>query len=624
MLKKIFYCSFVLLSLPLMADGNIKQMAKEIDDLVHQKLESIKQPKRSEIDDYTFARRLYLDAIGRIPTLAELESFVQGSSENKRAELITSLLSSRGHQSHMYNYWADLLRVKNIGDKLMYAGNLSQAIKSALRENRPYDKFVKDIVSAEGNLYKPGNGLVGYKARESMQLDRLSNTIKTFTGMAIECAQCHDHPFDDWTQREFYEMAAFTSGTRLQLDPPKKLEKENYAELRKALKNDNFDKWIVYRESIRMKYARIDGSGTGYMRLPHDYKYDDGKPFEVIQAKTMFGASPAVYTKQTVDRVKKHENNRYVGDSAKAHNQLAEWVTSRDNPMFTKATVNRLWYWIMGSELVGRVNDLELSDEGKHPELTAKLEAIMKRVNYDTRKFYEVIFNTRTYQSRALALGKGNPEYLLDGPIVRRLSAEQVWDSFLSLKNGDPDKHLPTKFHHNGFTLFYDKSKNWTAEDFKNYSSNCGVGRRGFYEAAHREALEINEDIGPRNELRASESRIYAPKFPLNLSYVEVNGLFGASDRELIDNSNKEANIPQILYLMNGKPENQLISSKSYLNDELAKAKGREKYQRMWLAVFNRPMNANELELINSNFNRKDIQNMLWALLNSNEFRFVR
>ena len=134
----------------------------------------------------------------------------------------------------------------------------------------------------------------------------------------------------------------------------------------------------------------------------------------------------------------------------------------------------------------------------------------------------------------------------------------------------------------------------------------------------------MNEDIGPRNELRASESRIYAPKFPLNLSYVEVSGLFGASDRELIDNSNKKPNIPQILYLMNGKPENQLISTKSYLNDELAKAKGREKYQRMWLAVFNRPMNTNELQLINSNFNRNDIKNMLWALLNSNEFRFVR
>jgi len=625
MFKMFFYSALLLLFCSAYADESIKQMAVDIDNIIYQKLESIKQPKRKSIDDYTFARRLYLDTMGRIPTLPELEQFINNNSKNKRSELINSLLASRGHQSHMYNYWADLLRVKNIGDKLMYAGNLAEGIKSALRENRPYDQFVRDIVASEGELYKPGNGLVGYKAREEMQLDRLANTIKTFTGLAIECAQCHDHPFDDWTQKEFYKMAAFTSDIRLHVNPPKDIEKKKYAKIRAELKKESFDKWIVYREALRMKYAHIIGSGTGYMRLPHDYQYDDGKPFDVMSAKPMFGVAPTMNSKTPLEKLQKDKKNRYIGEDAGTQRQFAEWITSRENPLFTKATVNRLWAWVMGSELVGPVANLELGSEGKHPELTAKVVEVMKELNYDTRKFFAVLFKTKAYQSQALSLTSKKPEYLLDGPIMRRISSEQTWDSLLSLQNGAPDKYLPTKFHYDGFTLIYDKTADWTGEDFKKYSRELGLGRREFYEAVHKEALDVNEDIGPHNELRASESRIFATKYQLNLSYLEVAGLFGASDRNLIDNANKEPNIPQILYMMNGSPEDQLISGKSYLKKALAQVQGLQKYERLWLAVLNRPMNKQELKFVASlKEDPKAVNNMLWALLNSNEFRFVR
>ena len=291
--------------------------------------------------------------------------------------------------------------------------------------------------------------------------------------------------------------------------------------------------------------------------------------------------------------------------------------------MFTKATVNRLWYWVMGTELVGPVSNLELGAEGKHPELTNKLVQIMKDLNYDTRKFFQVIFNTKAFQSKALALAEKKPEYILDGPIVRRLSSEAVWDSLLSLRLKDPDQSVPTKYHYDGFTHFYEKSQKWTAEDFKKYSRECGHTRAQFYQAMHKEAAKRNPKLGHRSFSRASEA--FHTAAGNNYGYFEFANLFGASPRELIDSSNTEPNIPQILYMMNGKPEFELIKKNSYFKKNIDKAKGLKKYEVIWLSIYNRPMNAEEKTLVkNAMQSKMSDRDVMWGLLNSNEFRFLR
>ena len=165
-------------------------------------------------------------------------------------------------------------------------------MKTAVRDNRPYDQFVRDIVSAKGLLYEKGNGLAGFKAREVMQLDRLANTVKSFLGMGIDCAQCHDHPFDDWTQVDFYQLAAYTSNVKLRVDPP------------------------------------------------------------------------PLATKVRKGQLEKLENKANIGPSVNAQERLAGWMTSPDNAMFAKATVNRLWNWVMDVELVGPLGGLSLEREG--------------------------------------------------------------------------------------------------------------------------------------------------------------------------------------------------------------------------------------------------------------------
>jgi hypothetical protein len=581
--------------------------AREIDQLVTDNLIRLDQAPRPKIDDFTFCRRVYLDTIGRIPTINELDRFLADDRPDKRTKLIDKLLNSKGYNSHWYNYWADLLRVKNVGDKLHHAGNFSEWIKESVRSNKAYDQMAHELISASGELYKPGNGSTGFYAREPMPLDHLANSVKTFMGMSIECAQCHDHPSEDWTQQDFYKLAAFTSKTRLKVDPLPEEEKKTYAKDRKILKQKDFDEWIVYRESVRVKHAAIYGNGTGFMRLPHDYQYDDGEPHQVMKANVLFGKMPEVNYRMTKEKLETLSKTNF-GPEVNSRYSMADWMTSMDNPMFTKATVNRLWYKIMGTELAGQLGGLTQETMGKHPALTQKLIKLMKASNYDTKVFLGTIFNTRTYQSRALALSAKPPAYVLDGPIVRRLSAEVIVDSFLSLKTETPDKYVATEFRWDGFTNFYEKSQDMTVEDFVDYSIK-GPGRSKFQNREEREAKGRNSDLGPEALWRVST-------YGRNYGKHWVSMLMGKSNRELIDSANREPDIPQILYLMNGLrvPEEGLL----YRNVQKAE-NHKEKMAIIWKAILGRLPKDSEKPLFENTPNE-----MIWALLNSNEFRFVR
>ncbi len=586
---------------------NVSELALEIDQVVAAELKLKGQAQRPQIDDFTFCRRIYLDAIGRIPTIGELDRFIADARSDKRARLIDKLLHSKGYNSHWYNYWADLLRVKDIGDKLHHSGNYSEWIKESVRSNKPYDQMAYELVNASGDLYKPGNGATGFYAREPMPLDHLANSVKTFLGMSIECAQCHNHPYEDWTQQDFYQLAAFTSKTHLRVEPLREEEAKLYAKHRAILKNRDFDEWIVYRESIRVKHAAIYGNGTGYMRLPHDYQYKDGEPHQVMDANVLFGDMPEVSYKVSKEKLQSMSKKQF-GPEIGARSAMADWMTSPDNPMFTKATVNRLWHSIMGSELVGQLGGLTQEEMGAHPALTEKLISIMQVSQYDTKLFLSALFNSRAYQSQALALTTTPPPYILDGPIVRRLPAEVLVDSFLSLKTPTPDKYVATKFRWDGFTHFYDKSKDMTAKDFVDYSVS-GPGRQEFQNREEREAMKRNGQMGPKALWRVST-------FGRNYKNHWLAMLMGKSNRELIDDATLEPNIPQILFMMNGleAPEDTLIKRK--LSQATTKP---EKMTTLWKAILSRMPKESEKVLFEN-----EPDDILWALINSNEFRFSK
>ena len=168
-----------------------------------------------EITDEVFVRRIYLDLAGRIPTRAEHQAFLDKPAKNKRNQLISHLLGSEAYVQHFSNWWSDLLRAKTRiagnGNSMPAGYAYADWIKDSVRSNKPYDEMARELISANGPSWE--NGAVGYYLRDyGMPLDNLALTSQVFLGTQIVCAQCHDHPFDKWTQMEYYQMAAFTYG----------------------------------------------------------------------------------------------------------------------------------------------------------------------------------------------------------------------------------------------------------------------------------------------------------------------------------------------------------------------------------------------------------------------------
>ena len=199
------------------ADSGTKRVtaADRIDQFIEAGYAANDVEAHPEVSDETFVRRIYLDIAGRIPTREESKTFLADTGANKRNRLINQLLESEAYVHHFFNYWSDLLRAKT---RISGNGNSTPAgmaylewIKDALRDNMPYDEMARALIAADGQSWN--NGAVGYYLRDyGMPLDNLALTSQVFLGTQIVCAQCHDHPFDEWTQMDYYKMAAFTYG----------------------------------------------------------------------------------------------------------------------------------------------------------------------------------------------------------------------------------------------------------------------------------------------------------------------------------------------------------------------------------------------------------------------------
>lgn len=398
--------------------------SNRIDELLAQGWKKHNLQPNAPVSDEIFLRRAYLTVVGRIPTMDEAQAFLTYKDPAKRGKLIDCLLASDGYVHHFFNYWADVLRAQSqgVGDSTTSQGYLN-FIREALRTNKHYDQFVRELVSGEGACFD--NAAIGYYMRDrGMPLDNLSNTTRVFLGTRMECAQCHDHPFDKWSQKEFYEMAAFThnmTGTSYRsasteeaqkmIRQDKSLDKESQDLMRQAL-----------TEVTRPLRDTQVVQNKGQLRLPGDYRYKDAKPNDVIQASVMFG-KPVTVAKDT--------NKIQV---------FSEWLTAKENPRFTTVIANRLWKQVFGLALIEPLDELLDNSVASNPELETFLEAQMVALNYDMKAFLKMLLNTQTFaRGSTKEVGMGEA-YYFTGPVFRRMSAEQVWDSLVTLVNPMPDQ----------------------------------------------------------------------------------------------------------------------------------------------------------------------------------------
>jgi len=597
---------------------NAENPINKIDSLLSAALAKENRTLNAALNDEQFLRRVYLDVIGRIPTYQEYKDYMKVKNRDK---LIDNLFDSDGYTSNNYNYWLDALRAHG-WMKHVSGQNYLNFIKKSVHENKPYDKFVHELINANGQALKEGNGPIGYYMRDQrMPLDSLSNTMQLFLSTSMVCAQCHDHPYKKWTQMDFYKLAAFNNGIYY---PTQELSKEAAKEVKEYAKSIGVD-----RDKANIKYQThlydgIYNSGVGKIKLPSDYDYDDAKPGQLVEAGVPFGdevdidyhsSNGAPTYDFTIGKAKGKSSLKDV-NSRKA---FADWITSPTNPMFTKTIVNRLWNRIMGYPLAGKLLDMKSSDMGAVPELTEYLINYMKEIKYDQKKFMKTIVKTNLYQ-RVATIEASGKNHLFSGPVSQRLKSEKIHDSLSSLRSYDVDKKLkPAEISLHTY-IFNELSKRNVKErrefSMKYMKSNESKLIPVFHKDHPQVASVYNGKEG-KSALRASEMKSPSREGTFLHTY-------GASSREVIDDSLRDATIPQALRLMNDY-KNLSLSRLAFYKD-IQKAKGLEnKITIIYQAVLVRTPSASELSMMKAHVEKvgkTGLDEVLWALVNSNEFKF--
>ena len=642
-------------------DIAIQAMASRIDALLATAWKTKAINAAAPIDDAAFLRRAYTEIAGRIPTLNEIKSYEDDKRSNRRTELIKKLLHSPAAVSHEFNLWADTLRVKSqLPENMPSSGNWQEWLKQALAKDMPWNKMAHDMIAADGHALQTGNGATGYLLRDrGMPLDNMANTMRIFLGTSMVCAQCHDHPFNDTSQHEFYKLAAFSGGlqyqgklpqTDINKEPRAKIM-EARAEIGEAMKKDKNLRITLIRLQ-KISTIGIAGTGTGTIRLPKDYKYEDAKPGDLVLAETPFGSKINLpFSESDIAKDMKKEdaknsdqqNNKTPGPLAPGRQldsrlTFADWVSSPDNPMFTRTIVNRLWARVMGQGLIPHLDDLAMNDLGEVPGLMVELEKDMKILGFRMSEFRRVLYSTKAWQMKAYT---GDPtRYLFQGPLLRRMSPEQTWDSLVALAQPDPEACTAqideeTAEQLRIFPLVKGKSP---LEIFAIAKAIEADGWKAWVEknapapAAEKAAeLSLAQNTAIKNKKRnyKDDLLLRASEQPQPAPAGHFLARFGQSEREDIDASCLEVSVPQALSLMNGEIERLITkNSNSLLMNELeAQSKPKDIINMAYKAILCRNPSTSEtarfLPCLKGD-KIKGSEDIIWTLINSNEFLFRR
>lgn len=644
--------------------------AARLDAILERELRRERAEPNPLVDDATFVRRAYLNLVGRIPTLAETERFLADQNPDKRHALCDLLLDSPGHTSHMSNFWFDLLRVQS-RQRQLSGEPFAHFVRDAVRKDVPYDEFVRQLLIAEGAAESKDGAATGHLMRDNgMPHDSMANTVRVFLGTRLECAQCHNHPFDHWTQKEFFEMAAFFGGIRYR----DMGQLGDYRGLRQELANEPQRTRAAALRLVRRVTQGVHGTGSGVEKLPKDYQYDDARPGQEVKADTIFGDNvklryPKVSNSQS--RRARARNREAMAAGADSRQGLAEWMTSKKNPLFARVIANRMWARTFGAGLVEPIDDWKKDTQAIHPKLLDALEDLIVELDFDLRQFERVLAHTQLFQ-REVAEKDPTPGEapVFTGPMMRRMTAAQVWDSLLALVFDDLDDRLRSPDERAApVYAAYEKIAGADRAELVRLAKGgaremmremVAEQRQESREQAERDArlrrrarpllreLEAARRDGDPNKVAEIARRLEqmglklgeraakgAERDLLRASDLEQPARlghllrqFGQSDRETIDAGTDVATVPQVLTLMNGFLDERVLNGESALRRDLSTAADGERRVRVaFLTVLNREPTAEELDDWRREIaisGRDTIEDLVWVLCNSNEFRFVR
>ncbi len=357
-----------------------QQMAARIDELLAKRWREEGVQPAPPASDGEFLRRASLDLSGIIPTVTDVRLFLADDGPAKRARLIDRLLAKPSHATHLANHWrkvmlpADNNVVQFGGDAGFYGW-----LRGQFADNMPYDKLVTELLVTTGNAQTPGPALF-YTSLQLKPEELAASTSKIFLGVQIQCAQCHNHPFDQWTRKDFWGYAAF------------------FAQLQRPTGPQQFA-------------FQVNDTTTGEVKIP--------ETSEVVGPKFLAGA-------ESPDTA---EQKRRV--------RLAVWLTSGQNPYFAKAAVNRLWALLFGRGIVNPVDDLGDHNAPSHPELLDELARYFVETGFDVRNLLRTLAATRAYQLSSESGADTKEADTADRPelfarmAIKTLTAEQLYDCLI-------------------------------------------------------------------------------------------------------------------------------------------------------------------------------------------------
>jgi hypothetical protein len=358
-----------------------------VDELVFKKLQQMKILPSDVCTDDEFLRRVYLDVIGLLPTIEETQAFLADNSPDKRVKLVDALLERPEYAEFWALKWSDLLRVN--GKKVSPAGvhKFRRWIVESLRDNKPYDQFVRELLTADGSTLQ--NPPANYFRTASDTNDCTETTSQVFLGIRIQCAKCHNHPFERWTQDNYYGIGAFFNRVQRK-------------------KTTNADDLVVY----------VARSG------------------EVTQPRTGKQMKPWLPLTGDID----------LPGEVDRRDAFVEWLSGKDNPMFAQAGVNRLWGHLMGRGIVEPVDDFRASNPPSNAELLEKLAQDFIEHGFDQKYILRTILTSRTYQlsSRKNEFNQNDTKYFSHAN-TRLLPAEPLLDAICQVTGvAEKFKGLPS------------------------------------------------------------------------------------------------------------------------------------------------------------------------------------
>ena len=579
----------------------VQSSAARIDALVEANYKKHGVEPNPNLSDELFVRRIYLDITGTIPNLEQVRTALsKRSTPGWRAALIDQLLNTDGYASHLYNFWADILRLRDERImKSLTASPYNEWVRHAIETNMPYDKFVYEMLAATGKGLD--NPATGYILRDAnMPLDALNNTVRVFLGTQIGCAQCHDHPFDRWTQQEFYQMAAYTYGTTYgqNVKENRKVYAQALEEIKKADGNLTKGGAAKYRPIIQGNALAL-ADGNARLKYPEGIDGDGVKAGEIVKPHAIF--DPPIT----------------LSSSEPPRMAFARWMTSPQNPRFAKTIANRLWKHVYGVGQIEPVDDMNDDTVAENPELMTALTNLMVNLKFDTKEYLRILYNTKTYQREATRAETDVLAYHFPGPVLRRMTAEQVWDSFVTLAAFDnPNAYHKPSSRGETSILSVDITKLTGEELLKRLGE--------FNEYTSRKAqLARTAEYAYKSLVLVRASELTTPLPPGHFLRQ-----FGQSDRELIEGGNTDGSVPQALQMFNGPITHMLLEPDSLLAKNVLKESNPvDQMDVIFQSVLSRKATSDDRRIASEEirkYGKAGYGNIIWALVNTPEFLFVQ